>query len=256
MSVIESPRLEDQLANLPENVRRALTDFVDSTRNAFSDDLRSIVLYGSAAEGRLRRTSDVNLVVVLSKFDHAKAERLRQPLRIAQAAIRLKTMFLLESEIAPATEAFAVKFGDIARRHRTLHGVDPFAGLKPSRPAAITRLNQTLLNLTLRSREAYVTRGLREEQLGFVIADAAGPLRACAAALLELEGATAASPKEALEDVARAMPQRTEHEWAEVLSLMSAAREEGRLEPGLAGPTVVALIDLAMSMQARARKLS
>ena len=234
---------------------RALNDFVESTRNAFADDLRSIVLYGSAAEGRLRNTSDVNLLIVLSGFDHAKAERLREPLRIAQAAIRLRAMFLLDSELEPATEAFAVKFGDIARRHQVLYGPDPFAGLRPSRTAAITRLNQTLLNLVLRLRETYVTRGLREEQLAIVIADAAGPLRACAAALLDLEGAAPASPKEALEDIARTTPQPDEHKWTEVLSQMSAAREEARLEPGVAGPALLAVIELATSMRTRARRL-
>lgn len=236
-------------------MRRSLTDFVQSTRDTFADDLLSIVLYGSAAEGRLRNTSDVNLLLVLSRFDHAKAERLREPLRIAHAAIRLRAMFLLDSEIVSATEAFAVKFGDIARRHRILFGADPFSGLKPSRTAAITRLNQTLLNLTLRLRETYVARGLREEQLAIVIADVAGPLRACAAALLELEGATAASPKEALEDVARAIPGQGEPEWMKVLSLMSTAREEGRLDPGVGGPAVLAVIGLATAMQDRARRL-
>ncbi|HSO73465.1 MAG TPA: nucleotidyltransferase domain-containing protein [Blastocatellia bacterium] len=56
--------MKDQLANVPDNVRSSLNDFVESTRSAFADDLRSIVLYGSAAEGRLRNTSDVNLLIV------------------------------------------------------------------------------------------------------------------------------------------------------------------------------------------------
>ncbi len=41
---------------------------VDAARRAFGDDLRSIVLFGSAAEGRLRATSDVNLMLVLRRF--------------------------------------------------------------------------------------------------------------------------------------------------------------------------------------------
>jgi len=253
---IESPRLEDQLADLPENVRRALADFVESARAAFADDLHSIVLYGSAAEGRLRRSSDVNVLLVLSRFDGAKAAQLRDALRVAHAAIRLKAMFLLESEVASAVEAFAVKFGDLARRHRVLSGADPFAGITPSRSASITRLKQTLLNLTLRLREAYVARGLREEQLAAVVADAAGPLRACAAALLELEGNPAPSPKQALEQTAAAMPHEDEHEWADVISAISAAREQGRLPEGVAGPMLTALTELAMSMQARAAALS
>lgn len=247
------------LTTLPANISRALTSFVKAASQAFGDDLRAVVLYGSAAEGKLRVTSDVNVLVVLSAFEQGKADQLREPLRLAHAAVRLTAMFLLESEVSPAAEAFAVKFADIARRRRVLYGSDPFAGLTISRRAEIIRLKQTLLNLTLRLREAYVSRSLREEQLIVVIADAAGPLRSCAAALLELEGSSADSPKAALERVAASLSQAvTEHEvgWAEALSRVSEARREGMLPSGVAGPTLFGLIELARAMQSRASALS
>ena len=57
---------------LPENVERVLEGFVQSAQTAFGTDLISVVLYGSAAEGRMRSTSDVNVIVVLSRFDGAR----------------------------------------------------------------------------------------------------------------------------------------------------------------------------------------
>ncbi len=56
------------------------------------------------------------------------------------------------------------------------------------------------LESRLRLREAYVMRGLREEQLALAVAEAAGPIRSCAATLLELQDLTRSSPKEALEN--------------------------------------------------------
>jgi predicted nucleotidyltransferase len=79
-----------QLPDLPPPVNRVLTDFGAAARDAFGADLKSIILYGSAAEGRLRATSDVNVLLVLSVFDPAKANQLREPFRIAQAAVRLR----------------------------------------------------------------------------------------------------------------------------------------------------------------------
>jgi predicted nucleotidyltransferase len=184
----------------------------------------AVVLYGSGAEGKLRATSDVNLLLVLSAFDQKKADQLREPLRLAEAAIRLRAMFLLDSELRPAMEAFAVKFADIIRRRRVLYGDDPFAGISISRSDAIVRLKQILLNLTLRLREAYIARGLREEQLVATIAVMPGPLRSCAATLLELEGNPAASPKEALHQVAASLPDGTAR--AEEISRISQARSE------------------------------
>lgn len=243
----------ESITNLP-NVDRVLTGFVEEARNSFDSDLRAIVLYGSGAEGKLRATSDVNVLLVLSAFDQKKADQLREPLRLAHAAIRLRTMFLLESELQPAMAAFAVKFADILRRRRVLYGDDPFAGISISRGDKIVRLKQTLLNLTLRLREAYIARGLREEQLVAMIADTAGPLRSCAATLLELEGRPAASPKEALHQVAASLPDGSERE--EKISQISEAREKRALAPGLAAPTLFHLIELARSMWARANALS
>lgn len=242
------------ITTLPPNVGRVLTGFVEQARIAFASDLRAVVLYGSGAEGKLRATSDVNLLLVLSAFDQEKANQLREPLRLAQAAIRLRAMFLLESELRPAMEAFAVKFADIMRRRRVLHGDDPFAGISISRGDAIVRLKQVLLNLTLRLREAYIARGLREEQLVAMIADMAGPLRSCAATLLELEGRPVESPKEALYQVAASLPDGAER--AEEISRISEARQERTLPPGVAAPTLFHLIELARSMRTRTDDLS
>jgi Nucleotidyltransferase domain len=59
---------------LPETVRTTLSEFTAAAQQAFADDLVSVVLFGSAAEGRLRATSDVNLVLVLRRADPKKLE--------------------------------------------------------------------------------------------------------------------------------------------------------------------------------------
>ncbi len=244
--------MSSQPVALPDTVDRVLTDFVNTARTALGPDLRSIVLYGSAAAGQLRKTSDVNVIVVLTAFDPARVDLLREPLRTAYAAIKLETMFLLESEAPAAVEAFAVKFADILHRRRVLHGDDPFAGLAPSRQAEITRLKQELLNLALRLRQKYLLRSLREEQAALVVADAAGPIRTCAEAILDLQGKPAPSPKEALARVVASLPGSG---WEVVLGHISEARESRALPPGVAGPTILRLVELAQAMRSQAESL-
>jgi len=227
-----------------EEQKRALDAFVEAARAAFGADLASVVLFGSAAEDRLRATSDINVIVLLRSFDPAKGRAFREPLGLASAAIRLRPMFLLESETEAAAALFAVKFSDIRRRHRVLWGSDPFAALRTPRSAAISRLKQVLLNLSLRLRKKFVEEG-REERVAIVAADAAGPLRACAMEILELEGATAASPKEALLKLA-----------GTTLEALSQARETGALPSGRAEPLLLELIALADSMRARVERLT
>lgn len=242
-----------QVYELPPTVDSVLTEFVNSAKKAFESDLRSIVLYGSGAEGKLRPKSDVNVIVVLSRFDQTKADQLREPLRLAHAAIKLKAMFLLEEEVQPASQAFAVKFADIRRRRRVLYGDDPFADMSVSRQDAIFRLKQTLLNLILRLRESYISRGLRDEQLVATIADAAGPLRSCAATLLELEGGSAPSPKEAMAYISSSLPGAGKR--SDVLRLITEAREKQTLPAGVPALMLFELIEFARLMWVRAAAL-
>lgn len=238
--------------DLPDSVRGVLVSFLAVTRSAFGKHLRSAVLFGSAAEGRLRPTSDVNLVLVLSAFKPSDLDPLRQPLTSAKAAIQLHVMFLVEDEIPALLDAFPEKLADILRRHRVLYGEDPFRHLSISRTVAVARLKQVLLNLILRLRFQYVACGLYEGQLVLLVAEFAGPMRSCAATLCELEGKTVVSPKQALSDVAASLP---EHDWEDALRYISEARETRALPANTAASTVQRLIGLAREMLRRAGEL-
>lgn len=239
-------------AGLPAQVSEELERLVEASRAALGEDLQAIVLYGSAAEGRLRATSDVNLVFVLRRFERGRVEALREALRTARAAVGAAPMFLLASELPDAADAFAVKFADLLRRRRVLHGEDPFAGLVVPRDAQLRRLRQVLLNQLLRMRERYAVAGLREEQLARALADAAGPLRAAAATILELEGHPAPGAREALEQVVRELG---EPALAAALAAMSRAREQGLLPPGEAAPAFLSMLSVAGRLRERAARL-
>lgn len=146
-----------------------------------------------------------------------------------------------------AASAFAAKFSDIRDRRRVLFGEDPFAHLVIPRAAAIARLKQVLLNTTLRLRASYVERGLRDEQLARVLAEAAGPVRVAAATLLELEGHRPGSPREAF----LALAGEAGEAGGEAAARLSQAREKLRLPPGAATATLFALLDLLQSMRRR-----
>jgi hypothetical protein len=239
--------------DLPETVTRVLDEFVGEARTALGETLHAIVLFGSAAENRIRATSDVNVVVVLTAFDRARIEALRPALARGHAAIRLEILWLQTSEVTAAAEAFAVKFTDIVRRHRTLYGPDPFAGLVVSRQATITRLRQVLLNQLLRLRASYALDGDQEDRLALRIADAAGPLRVSAAEILELEGSPALPPREALARLSEAW---TAPARPAVLAAISEARETRHVAPGRAGEILLGVIELAGFLHARAAALS
>ena len=131
-------------------------------------------------------------------------------------------MFILETEVALAAEAFAVKFADIETRHEVLFGKDYFSDLEIPLDALKFRVRQVLANQILRLRESYVLNSAQDEQLSRIIAGVAGPLRAAAVTLLKLQGRSAPSPKEALQMVAHDHPGTA---WDPVLLAITKARD-------------------------------
>jgi hypothetical protein len=227
-----------------------IDELVAQARSTLGDQLRAVILYGSAAEGRMRATSDVNLLFVLTRFENVDA--FREPYRFAQAAANVTAMFVLESELPGAAEAFAQKFADIGRRHSVLYGEDVVANIAISREALVTRLRQVLLNLTIRLREMYVERSLREEQCAITVAESAAPLRTSAASILELEGGPLLHPKEALEKVVGEM---NRPELMDLLPHISEAREQRALPAGRGAEFFFATLQLAGALYERSLRL-
>ncbi len=246
-----SPVAPHVLAGLPEPAARALDALSVAAASALGDRLVSIVLFGSAAEGALRPESDVNVVLVLKEFPEEGVAAMRGTLRAVRAAARVEALFLLEAEIADAAESFAVKFADIARRRRVLVGTDPFAALAVPEAALRRRLSQSLLNLSLRLREAWAVHGGADDEAARSAAGFAGPLRAAAASLLALEGKEVPSPKEALRRLAPELPGEG---WTAVVEALSAVRERRPLPPGEAGRVLGRLPELAALLRARAAR--
>jgi predicted nucleotidyltransferase len=238
--------------SLPANVDRALGTFVEAARSAFGEHLISILLFGSAAEGRIRATSDVNVIVVLSEFVPEQVKAFSPAAVLARAAVRLQPMFLLSTEISAAAECFAPKFADILRRHQVLYGSDVLANIEVPRDAQIARLRQVLLNLALRLRASYVDSADREDQIAVALADAAGPLRTSAATLLELESGTVLPPREALWQIAEAS---TDARWRAALATISAIREK-KPAPGSPSEALFAVIDVADHLRRRVEALA
>ncbi|MCU1286550.1 MAG: hypothetical protein JWO13_2900 [Acidobacteriales bacterium] len=249
----------EALLHLSQDVSRALDEFVRSVRIAFGPDLDSVVLLGNEPKDADEKHG-IDVVVLLNDFKGFRADQARQALKQAQAVVPFRAMFLLVGELGSATSAFAQKFGNAAQLPIVLYGSDPFQNLEVPRESNVLRLKKMLLNIVLQLREAYVQRTNSEHQLAGVIADASGPLRSAAATMLILEGVLPAelprislktSSRGSLERVARELGEDSNYFSAPLLGL-SSARDERSLPPGVAGPTLLGLIELASRMRGRA----
>ena len=237
---------------LPELTKKTVDDFLAVAQSSFGNNLRAAVLYGSAAEGKQRPTSDINLILVLSAFEQTEVDRIRPALRLAQTAAQLNVMFLLEQEISVAVRSFAPKFADVLRRRTILFGEDPFSGISVPRDAELRQLRQQLLNLTLRMRSTYAARSLREEQLALFLVETVGAIRTLAQSLFELQGQAAGSPREAFEKLGAALDLTN---WNEAVQSIDKIQSTQLGEAGTVAKAYLQVLECVQRMRVKAESI-
>ena len=127
------------------------------------ENLYSCILYGSAVRGDLLpRASDVNLLIVL-EHSTPDAHRLIAEI-IREKGERVQPFVLGRRGLERSQRVFAIKFRSIKRNYRVLHGADVLAGFVVEPELLRFLCEQSLRNLRLRHKHAYITFGHRRER--------------------------------------------------------------------------------------------
>ncbi|HXN99742.1 MAG TPA: hypothetical protein VN881_11760 [Candidatus Acidoferrales bacterium] len=102
-----------------------LTEFVNRMKAALHDDLKTVVLYGSAVTGEFRAGhSDLNVLCVV---DRANAELLEHAHSVAEWWMRqgnLAPLIFTVDELRRSADVFAIELLDMKLHHRILYGTD------------------------------------------------------------------------------------------------------------------------------------
>jgi len=59
----------------PDNIKKAINDFVEGCKFRFGQNLVSVVLFGSAARGTAKKYSDIDLVLVIDGLPRRRLDR-------------------------------------------------------------------------------------------------------------------------------------------------------------------------------------
>ena len=108
----------------------ALVKLLKGLKTVVSEDLVSVVLYGSAARGEYEKaSSDLNVLIVVKDLSPATLKVLSGPItkwvRGGQPSPRL----LAPSIIRDSADVFPIEFLDLRAAHQVLYGADPFENL-------------------------------------------------------------------------------------------------------------------------------
>jgi len=109
-----------------------LAEFTRRLHEAASDNLQSVVLYGSAARGEYHeRRSDLNLLCVLHSAKAADLARLARVIHWWSGELKEPPpQFFTPDELRHSADVFSIELLDIGQNHKVLFGSDPIAGLE------------------------------------------------------------------------------------------------------------------------------
>lgn len=143
-----------------------IEDLIDRLRQAHGDDLRAVVVYGSAAGGeRLRDPRDVNVLVLVRRLDVAALEREGPVAQAWAKAGNPAPLTLTEEEWSESADVFPMEYADILEHHRVMHGSLPEEDRIVDREHLRLQLEQQVMGKLIQLRQGVLAAAGRKAAL-------------------------------------------------------------------------------------------
>jgi predicted nucleotidyltransferase len=197
------------------------------------ENLRSVVLYGSAAAGDSVKTSDHNVLVVLERLETEDLAALAGlSARWCKEGNHAPLLFTRKG-LARSADVFAVEFADIKQTHKTLHGEDYFAAMEIDHAHLRLELERELKSKLLLLRENFLAAKSSRKELDRLMVSSVSSFLTLFKAALRLYGEV--PPVKKMD----ALPMLSKHVKLdeEAFSLVWGLKE-GRKIPDAASPQV------------------
>ncbi|HXI04231.1 MAG TPA: nucleotidyltransferase domain-containing protein [Candidatus Saccharimonadales bacterium] len=166
-----------------------LTQLVEELRAALGTNLRTVLLYGSAARGdHTGRGSDLNVMAVIEDGAPRGLEPAARTQRRWRKGGNPPILFVTEEWIRNSTDVFPLEFTDMLDARKVLHGADPLEGVTVSQGHLRHQCEHQLRSLVLKLRAAYLDAHGKASDLQELITASIGSVAAVARGALRLTG--------------------------------------------------------------------
>ncbi len=109
---------------------KQINEFIRRLRTASGENLQSVVLYGSAADGEFHPDfSNINLLCILREISFAQLTAIAPAVEWWARQKHHPPLLLTRDELERSTDVFSIEFLDMQQRHRLLFGDDVLSSL-------------------------------------------------------------------------------------------------------------------------------
>lgn len=140
--------------------------FVEKIRAAAGDNVLSVILYGSAAEGEFHREySDLNLLCVVQDASLASLTKISDTVQWWRTKGHHPPLVLTPGELKNSADVFSIEFTDMKQRYRVLYGQDFLNALEVPMSMHRMQLEYELREKLLLLRQHLMLAGSSDKQL-------------------------------------------------------------------------------------------
>ncbi len=144
----------------------SVDEFVNKMRTATGENLVSIVLYGSAAEGEFHpQSSHLNTLCVLRDASFASLSKIASVVEWWRGKKHHPPLVLTETDLRTSADAFSIEFVDMKTRHRVLYGEDVLRNLDVPMHLHRSQLEYELREKLFLLRQHLLVAGNNEKEL-------------------------------------------------------------------------------------------
>ncbi len=177
-----------------------LDEFVQKLKAAARDNLKAVILYGSAVTGEFHsRHSDLNVLCVVDRADPGQIEEMHEPVQWwTKQGHRPPLVFTLE-ELARSADVFAMELLDMKSHHHVLFGADVLAEIPVPLHYHAIQVERELRTGWLRLRQAMLAAPRKSKlYLGLMASSFSSFTTLFRHALIAMGEAPAANKREAI----------------------------------------------------------
>lgn len=211
-----------------------LDELVAQLRAAYGAELRSVVLYGSAARGdHIAKRSDYNVLVIVDALDPSRLAAASAAARAWADAGNPAPLTLTTAEWRGSADIFPMEYADILERHKVLHGEAPFDGIRVEPSHLRLQLEQEAMGKLIKLRQGVLASGNDEGRQVELLGASASAIMIILRAFVRLHGSAAPTDNEAL---AREAGKLAGFDAAPFVSVVKHVRGEATIKPAEVGP--------------------
>jgi hypothetical protein len=177
------------MSKIPENPKEIFQEIIDDYKEVFGDDLKGIILYGSATgKSYIPKKSDINFMILLSEEGIENLDRAFKTVAKWRKRKVATPLFLTQKYVATSLDVYPIEYLNFQRNHILVFGRDILKELEFNPDFVRLQCEREIKGKLLLLREAFLDTSGKKLALKEVIGQSIPAFIAIFEALLYLQG--------------------------------------------------------------------